>query len=65
MKSSQMSSRIRKAGQAFRSGSAADTDAFFLGLSDPDPLLRGTDLDPDPYRGTVYFCHQAKIARKP
>jgi hypothetical protein len=23
-------------------------DRMFLGLPDPDPLVRGTDLDPDP-----------------
>jgi hypothetical protein len=27
---------------------AADPDTYFLGLLDPDPLVRGTDPDPDP-----------------
>jgi hypothetical protein len=26
---------------------------MFSGLPDPDPLVRGTDLDSDPYRGIL------------
>jgi hypothetical protein len=32
---------------------------MFLGLLDPDPLVRGMDPDPDPY-----LYQQAKIVRK-
>jgi hypothetical protein len=32
---------------------------MFLGLPDPDPLVRGTDPDPSPD-----FYHQTKIERK-
>ncbi len=32
---------------------------MFLGLPDPDPLVRGNDPDPGPDP-----CHQAKIVRK-
>jgi hypothetical protein len=32
---------------------------MFLGLPDPDPLVRGMDPDPDS------FYHQAKTVRKP
>jgi hypothetical protein len=33
---------------------------MFLGLPDPDPLVRGMDLDP----GSGSFYQQAKIVRK-
>jgi hypothetical protein len=33
---------------------------MFLGLPDPDPLVRSTDLVPDPY----VFCNEINVALK-
>jgi hypothetical protein len=37
---------------------------MYLGLPDPDPLVRGMDPDPDPLVRGMDPDHQAKIVRK-
>jgi hypothetical protein len=38
---------------------------MFLGLPDPDPLVRGMNPDPDPAgSGSGSFYHHAKIVKK-